>query len=521
MLQEIWRDASVSSRTSLVSGFAIILLLGAAAVFWLLRDDKVVLFADLEAADAAAVVTELERMKVDYALGAGGTKILVPEDIVHEVRLKLMGSGLAMNGGLGFEIFDDSEFGMTEFAQRINFQRALQGELTRTIMSLEEVKFARVHLVMPQTSLFKQNKSPPSASVTLFLKPGRKLERRQIEGIQRLVAASVPALDASLVTIVDQKGNTMSRVISDEQDAAPVSMRLQKKREVEDYLRAKVASVLARTFGAGRAIVSVDVTLNFDQKKTTREEVIPQADPNGGVIRKRESRSGGGKDKDKRGSDRSTEIEYRLGRAVAQVVSTPGNIRRLSVGVLVPHDIGAEQLRQVRDLVAMTVGFDSARGDAIAVHRSESRLPMLSREDAASSATENTAPPGLPAGTAAAASLKATGSATVQAPAVYPEAGVGASPPRSAVHGRPRQILSDITDRLQKVWRRHAGVIAVSGIALTLILLLIVYAAARVRRRRLQRITRKSAAERERILEELREWMNADDMSITTESGGA
>ena len=135
-------------RLPLIAGIVLILSLTVGAFIWLSSEKHEVLFTELESRDAANVVAELERMKVDYSLANDGTQILVPESSVHEVRLKLMDSGVPLVGGVGFEIFDDSDFGMTDFVQRINYQRALEGELTRTVMSLKEVKYARVHLVL-------------------------------------------------------------------------------------------------------------------------------------------------------------------------------------------------------------------------------------------------------------------------------------------------------------------------------------------------------------------------------------
>ncbi|MES9851136.1 MAG: flagellar basal-body MS-ring/collar protein FliF [Candidatus Thiodiazotropha sp. L084R] len=232
MLKETWHNSGLGSRSGLIGGAVLILALTFAASWWLLQNRSAVLFTDLEPNDAAAVVTELERMKVSYKLAGDGTRIMVPEDQVHEIRLKLLGNGLPLNGGVGFEVFDNAEFGMTEFAQRINFQRAMQGELTRTITSLKEVKYARVHLVMPEASLFKESKTPPSASITIFLKPGAQLNQQQIEGIQRLVSASVQGLESAGVTIIDQYGKTLSAIVSNETVVASVSTRLEKSKKL-------------------------------------------------------------------------------------------------------------------------------------------------------------------------------------------------------------------------------------------------------------------------------------------------
>jgi len=215
--REFWNGLNKTARVGFVAGSIAILVMVALFAYWVVKDNYQVLFAQLDPQDAAAIVNELERAKVSYKLAEGGTKILVDEDLVYKMRLKLMGKGVPLRGGVGFEIFDHNDFGMTEFAQKINFQRALQGELARTIMAFDEVKFARVHLVMPESSIFKQTKSPTKASVSLLMKGDAHLSPEQIGGIQRLVAAAVPGLEAERVTILDQRG--MALKLNSEEDA--------------------------------------------------------------------------------------------------------------------------------------------------------------------------------------------------------------------------------------------------------------------------------------------------------------
>jgi flagellar M-ring protein FliF len=374
----IWTDMNGRNRIGLLVGVLLILVFLVAAVIWLLQDRYAVLFSDLQPGDAAGVVEELERMKVDYQLAEGGTQILVPEDSVHETRIKLMGSGLPLSGGIGFEIFDNSDFGMTEFAQRINFQRALQGELTRTIMSLKEVKFARVHLVMPEDGLFKRENAAPSASVTLFLRRGNTPPDEQILGIQRLVSAAVPGLKAAQVTVTDQNGITLSRQIAEEHGIEAVSARLQQKKAVEQYLAAKAQEVLSRAFDSDQAMVSVDATLDFSATTTTRESVLsPEGSTGTGILRRRESKFGAGSAGKSDEASVTTEVEYQLGRSVAQIVETPGRIMRLSVGVLVPDTVSPERREQIKELVAVAVGLDMARGDAVAVYPLDSVVSQM------------------------------------------------------------------------------------------------------------------------------------------------
>ncbi|MGD8911365.1 MAG: flagellar basal-body MS-ring/collar protein FliF [Candidatus Thiodiazotropha sp.] len=505
MLKETWNNSGVATRSGLIGGVVVILALTFVAAWWLLQSRNGVLFTDLEPGDAAAVVSELERMKVSYTLAADGTRILVPQDEVHEIRLKLLGSGLPLSGGVGFELFDKAEFGMTEFAQRINFQRAMQGELTRTITSLKEVKFARVHLVMPEASLFQKNKTSPSASITLFLKPGAQLDRQQTEGIQRLVSASVPGLDSSAVTIIDQYGKTMSALVEGENGPAIVTTRLQKKKEVETYLTEKTARMLERTFGPGKAIVSIDVTLNFDQSKTTREEVIPASGDNSGMVRKRESRSqpDTGKNKKQAGGEVNTEVEYRLGRSVAQIVSSPGDIERLSVGVLVPASTTEVQLKQIEELVAMAVGLDPARGDAIAVHSAASAiLPAQQKEEALDSLlTTDADKPTL----SDSAELHSTNAATED---VENQAGTFEQDQASWLVSKNGGVPVWMSD----LWTKYKELILLTGVLMVLLLLMLgLLSKANHKKRTNQRHL--LIDERERMLSQIKTWINADELT--------
>jgi flagellar M-ring protein FliF len=488
MLKETWNNSGIASRSSLIGGVVGILALTMVAAWWLLQTRNGVLFTDLEPGDAAAVVSELERMKVNYTLAADGTRILVPQDEVHEIRLKLLGSGLPLNGGVGFELFDKAEFGMTEFAQRINFQRAMQGELTRTITSLKEVKHARVHLVMPEASLFQKNKTSPSASITLFLKPGAQLDQQQTEGIQRLVSASVPDLEASAVTIVDQYGKTMSALAEAQGGAATVTTRLQKKKEVEAYLTEKTARILERTFGPGKAIVSIDVTLNFDQSKTTREEVIPGNDDNRGMVRKRESRSqqGKGKNKQKSVGEVNTEVEYRLGRSVAQIVSTPGGIERLSVGVLVPASTAETQLKQIEDLVAMAIGLDPERGDAIAIHSAAGEILPEHEEMALE--------PQIVTG---ADELMKSGDDLVKQDSPFDTV--------------------ELPAWMSTAWKKNAEMILLFGVVFVLLILLMIALISKARHKKSVSQRHLHIDERERILNQLKTWINADELMPQSE----
>lgn len=366
-----WKVLEPRARIGFIACAALLAATLVVAGWWLLRPQQAVLFSGLRPQDAALLAAELEKQKIPYELGEGGATLLVDQAQVHAVRLKVMGRDLPLHGGVGLELFNNADFGMTEFAQKINYQRALQGELTRTILSLAEIRDARVHLALPEQGLFKQASTRPKAAITLLLRPGRSLRREQVQGIQRLVAAAVPGLVAQEVTLVDEQGVALSRAGGEEGEGG--SVRLDLKRETENYLSRKAGLVLERAFGPGQALASVDVTLNMDQVRVTTEDVVGAPDARGGatgvLVRERESaRDSAATDaRAPRGSSIQRDAEYQAGRRVEQVVSQPGSIRRLHVVALVRQPLPGEQQEQVRRLVAAAVGASVERGDSVVV----------------------------------------------------------------------------------------------------------------------------------------------------------
>lgn len=394
MLKVFWQGLNRTARVGL--GVGVVTIVGAtiAAAVWLLRTDYDVLFAGLSPADAAVMTAELDRMKLPYKLGADGASILVDRASVHGTRLKLLGKDLPLRGAVGFELFNNSDFGMTEFAQKINYQRALQGELTRTILSIAEVETARVHLAMPDEGLFRREQSRAKASVTLGLRRHQVLRPEQVSGIQRLIAAAVPGVAMHDVTIVDNQGVALTRASGGE-DAATAggNTRLDLKRDIEQHLARKANAVLERTFGSGQALTSVDVTLNLDQVRVTTEDVTTPASKKGEpavgvVVRERETikeegvsaagRRDAGAAATGPGSSHR-EIEYQVGRRVEQVVSQPGSIERLQVVAVIQAALKPGQIEQLRALVGAAVGLSPARGDVIVVQSMESLVGTLPR----------------------------------------------------------------------------------------------------------------------------------------------
>jgi flagellar M-ring protein FliF len=393
-MQEFWDGLSRGARTGLVVGVVSIALMLCAASWWIFRTDYQVLFSDLKAQDAQAMTAELDRLKVPYRLGDSGTAILVDAASVHATRLKLMGKELPLQGAVGFELFNNTDFGMTEFAQKINYQRALQGELTRTILSLAEVREVRVHLALPEQGLFKQATARAKASITVALRQGEVLRAEQVVGIQRLVASAVPGMTIQDVTIVDNRGVALTRVATADGEHDSGGARLDLKRDMELYLSRKAAAVLDRVFGPGQALASVDVTLNMDQIRVTTEDVIPAsgrtgADKTGVIVKERETLRDmvapldARNEATGRGSTNSQrDVDYAVGRRVEQVIGQPGSIRRVHVVAVVRKPLDAQQLDQVNRLLAAAVGAVEERGDAVVVQALESLVPAAAQPGA-------------------------------------------------------------------------------------------------------------------------------------------
>ena len=411
----LWEGLDRRARVGAALGCVLIAGLMVALAVWAYRPDYQVLFADMAPRDAAAMSAELDKMKTPYQLGDDGNTILVPRDLVYKTRLKLMGKDVPLHGAVGFEVFNNADFGMTEFVQKVNYLRAVQGELTRTILSIDDIQGARVHLAIPEQGLFKKAMTKPKASVTLTMKNGHALAQDQITGIQRLVAASVPDIASADVTVLDQHGVALTRV-SGEATGEGGETQLDSKRSNEDYLLKKVMVVLDRTFGSGGAIASVDVVLNLDHGKVTTEEVLAakggtvDGSPTGVVVREKHSLRDsdtvavgptGGAARPAAGGNSTSESDYQVGRRVEQSTVMGGTVRRMTIAVVVKQNLSDAQLDKVREVVALAVGFNSARGDAIAVNSVDRLIngadPAATSALAVPAAPLSDAPAGVPA----------------------------------------------------------------------------------------------------------------------------
>ena len=410
-----------SGTFAVLAGALVIIAATAIFGYYLLRPDYQVLFADLTPQDMAAMTAELDRQKLPYILsdaGGEGATIMVDRAEVYKTRLKLMGKDIPLHGAVGFELFNNSDFGMTEFAQKVNYQRALQGELIRTILSITAVRDARVLLVLPEQGLLKQAVNKPKASVTLTLKPDQRLRPEQVAGIQRLVASAVPGILTEDVTIVDQSGLALTRVPGDPTEVENTTARLELKRDTETYLARKADTVLAEILGPGQALASVDVTLDMDRVQSNTDEVLGApskagAAPTGVVLREHETKPEmaeplsthvGAAPATASTASSQHDVEYAISHRVEQVVSQPGSIRRLQVAVVVKKPLTQAQQDQLRKTIAASVGVSAERGDTVVLQSLEATAA------------------GTPPAVAAVPPAPGTEPAVVPAPAVAPAA---------------------------------------------------------------------------------------------------
>ena len=372
-LNDFFSGQSRTQQLIFVGGLIVIFSTAIGLLLWANQPKMETLFSGLTERDASEVLSQLEEMKVEYEISNDGSAILVDEELADETRIKLDGGGLAINGGDGFELFNDADYGMTEFVQKINYQRALQGELSRTIMALDEVRYARVHLVLPERGLFREPENTAKASITLVKQPGLLLGASQIAGIQQLVASAVDGMTAKAVTILDERGVVLSNGLSS--DEGEPRMGLSRKQEIEQYLTSKANRILSQVFGADVGVVKIDVSLDRDSVQMTKEiwEAPEQAGREGlvassSVQRKFTNDVSEAKESANNSlASESEELEYRINKTIEQVVKSEGDIERMTVSVLVPADTSPDSVKAVESLIESAVGLRRERGDLIRV----------------------------------------------------------------------------------------------------------------------------------------------------------
>ena len=326
-LKQIWNQMGHGQRAGLAGGCAAIVLVAVLASTWVARPRYEMLFGNLESSDAGRIVDELRAQGSSYRLGDGGRTVLVPRNRVYDLRMQLASEGIPNQGTVGYEIFDKNTIGMTNFVQRLHFQRALEGELARTIEQLEEIDHARIHVVIPEPSLFSEEERRPTASVLVRVRDGRALGERQVQGIRFLVAASVEGLVASDVTVVDAHGKMLGRQYDSDDDQAS-SRRVELQRSVESYLANKARQLLEGVLGSGKALVQVNADLDFERVERT----IASYDGENPVVRSEERSTTSGAESE---SGESVVTNYEISRTLEHVIGGAANLKRLSVAVMV------------------------------------------------------------------------------------------------------------------------------------------------------------------------------------------
>jgi flagellar M-ring protein FliF len=397
-----------------VIAFAIALLVGA----WLWTKDPPygVLFANLSDQDGGQIVTLLQQQNIPYKYADRGGAIMVPVGQVHDVRLRLASQGLPKGGLVGFEVMENQKLGISQFAEQINYQRGLEGELARSIQTLGAVRAARVHLAIPKQTAFLRDELKPSASVLVSLQAGRTLDGAQIAGIVHLVSSSVPQLSPTSVSVIDQDGNLISQKNDPTKNAGLDANQLKYVKEVEAQYQRRVEAILEPLVGKTNFRAQVAAEIDFSQIDQVAESYKPNPIPETAIRSQQAADSGvgnppavgvpgaltnqppvpatapltnpqvggvggGGGGNLNNNYTRSTTINYEVDKTVRHTRGGPGEIKRLSVAVAVNHKRGAEkdgkpgkatpptaeELKRINDLVREAVGFSQTRGDSINV----------------------------------------------------------------------------------------------------------------------------------------------------------
>ncbi len=414
-LTAFWQALTAWRKVALVT--AIVAVLGGTLYAANVANEEkyAYLFTDLSVDDAASISTKLKELKVPFRVAAGGSALEVPEAKVHELRLDLAGQGIPKGGGVGFEIFDKTRLGTTEFEQRVNLKRALEGELSRTIGTIGSVQSARVHLVLPERSVFTANRENATASVVLKLRQGRTFSKGEVASVLHLVSAAVPGLSGDRVAIVSADGTTLHRP-KEEGGGGDGDAQVEKEREMALALENQARAILDRAVGPGHAEIRARVELDSATTERTEEHydpaksvvrseqqnvertgdsaaqtgvggvpgagsTVPQAvpsDPNNpNAANPNDTNAVGAR---LSGSSRTQLTRnYEVDKVVTKTVPVGRHVRRITLAVLVDgiekDENGAKstvardraELDRLESLVKGAVGFDQARGDSIKV----------------------------------------------------------------------------------------------------------------------------------------------------------
>jgi flagellar M-ring protein FliF len=403
---------SQQQKIAAAAALALAIALIAGALLWNSKPDQAVLFSNFDEHDGGEIIAALQQQNVPYSVSGDGRAILVPAPVVHETRLRLAAAGLPKGGLVGFEIMDTQKLGVSQFNEQVTYQRALEGELARTIQSIASVVGARVHLAMPKQTAFLRDDQKPTASVMVQMRPGRALDANQVAGIVHLVASSVPKMNDAGVAVVDQNGELLTREDPLRRSGLdPTQLRY--IEEVESGLNRRIENILTPMFGKGNFRAQVAADIDFNQVEQTAETYRPNPAPEQ-AIRSQQTSEQQNRDQGPQGvpgaltnqppvpatapitvppvppqtgageqpqsSSRSAVLNYELDRTIQHIKQALGQIKRLSVAVVINHrsaqlptgepqalPIGDEEITRIANLVREAVGYNAARGDTINV----------------------------------------------------------------------------------------------------------------------------------------------------------
>jgi flagellar M-ring protein FliF len=393
----------------LAVALAIALLVG--GWLWAREPSYGVVFANLSEHDGGQIVAALEQQNIPHKISEGGGAILVPAQQVHEVRLRLASQGLPKGGLVGFEVMETQKLGISQFAEQINYQRAMEGELARSIQSLAAVKGARVHLAIPKQSAFLRDEQKPTASVLVSLHPGRLLEPAQVAGVVHLVSSSVPQLSPTQVTVIDQDGNLLSQQSDSSKDSGLDPSQIKYLREVELDYRKRVEAILAPMVGNGNVHAQVAADIDFSQTDQVAETYRPNPTPDTAIRSQQTSESGApgaggavgvpgaltnqppvpatapitnpavggaggaGNSAAQQNFSRNSTVNYEVDKTIKHTKGAIGTIRRIAVAVILnnkqdagkakPSPLSEAEMKQATALVQEAVGFKKDRGDTV------------------------------------------------------------------------------------------------------------------------------------------------------------
>ncbi|ADL13151.1 flagellar basal-body MS-ring/collar protein FliF [Acetohalobium arabaticum] len=391
-VKELWNNLDTKAKVIISSSAIVSIIVLLLVTNWASQPNYVTLFNDLTMKDAGAITKQLDEKQIDYKLGADGTKISVPAQKVHQVRLDLASKGLPQKGAVGFEIFDKNQLGSTDFEQQVNFYRALSGELARSIMHLQNVKFAKVQISAPRESLYLDKKKVVKASVMLKMKEYAELDLKQVEGITNLVASSVEDLKPENVTVVDDRGNLLTAELNKEDkfnntDFSPKLLELE--NDFESNMESELNTMLSKVLGPDNVVVRVNAKLNFDRRQMESRTYEPVNDDQG-VVRSEQSTevsysgqgdtpSGvpgtesnipgyeGGEEQSSNYDKEETTTNYEINEKIETYTQVPGDVEKMSVAVMVDKELSPAQTESIRQSVESAVGYSAERGDQITI----------------------------------------------------------------------------------------------------------------------------------------------------------